>query len=74
MDFELIRKHLGQGLLLMTIVFSIQGPGGRVTDYRIPDLALLMKTHRLAPWPGSGAGESLGPGNRARMMLDRATR
>ena len=45
-----------------------------MTDYRIPDLALLMKTHRLAPWPGSGAGESLGPGSRARMMLDRATR
>jgi len=51
-----------------------EGPGGRVTDYRIPDLAQLMKTHRLAPWPGSGAGESLGPGSRARMMLDRATR
>ena len=44
-----------------------------MTDYRIPDLAMLMKTHRLAPWPGAGT-EGVAPGARAKMMLDRATR
>ena len=29
-----------------------EGPGGRVTDYRINDFAVLIKTHRLAPWSG----------------------
>merc|ERR1719245_988124 len=29
-----------------------EGPGGRVTDYRIPDLAHLMKENRLAPYYG----------------------
>ncbi len=27
-----------------------EGPGGRVTDYRITDLAQLMRDNRLAPW------------------------
>lgn len=51
-----------------------EGPGGRVTDYRIPDLAHLMRTHRLAPWPGPGAGETSKPTARAKQMLDRATK
>ena len=51
-----------------------EGPGGRVTDYRIPDLALLMKTHRLAPWPQRDQVAGDTPGVRARQLLDRATR
>ncbi len=27
-----------------------EGPGGRVTDYRIPDLGELMRANRLSPW------------------------
>ena len=51
-----------------------EGPGGRVTDYRIPDFAHLMRTHRLAPWPGpSAGGETIKPTARAKQMLDRAT-
>eukprot|EP00094_Tigriopus_californicus_P004701 TCALIF_04523-PA protein Name:"Similar to asun Protein asunder homolog (Xenopus tropicalis)" AED:0.24 eAED:0.24 QI:0/0.5/0/1/1/1/3/0/611 len=30
-----------------------EGPGGRVTDYRIPDLCEIMKANRVAPWPGN---------------------
>lgn len=30
-----------------------EGPGGRVTDYRITDLGEIMKANRLAPWPGN---------------------
>jgi len=51
-----------------------EGPGGRVTDYRIPDLAQLMRTHRLAPWPGHSMGETIIPTTRAKHMLDRATK
>ena len=51
-----------------------EGPGGRVTDYRINDFALLIKTHRLAPWGPVQDKPSLAPGTRARHMLDRATR
>ena len=51
-----------------------EGPGGRVTDYRIPDLAHLMKTHKLAPYPGSGLVDNMVPGSKAKMLLDRATR
>jgi hypothetical protein len=29
-----------------------EGPGGRVTDYRIPDFGVLMKSNRLAPYYG----------------------
>merc|ERR1712142_1292946 len=50
-----------------------EGPGGRVTDYRIPDFAHLMRTHRMAPWPGPSAGETIKPISRAKEMLDRAT-
>ena len=28
-----------------------EGPGGRVTDYRITDLGPIMHANRLAPWP-----------------------
>jgi len=48
-----------------------EGPGGRVTDYRIRDLAELMKSNMLAPWPGEGDG---GPGERAVAKVDRFTR
>jgi len=51
-----------------------EGPGGRVTDYRIPDLAHLMRTHRLAPWPGPAQGETIKPTERAKQLLDRATK
>jgi len=51
-----------------------EGPGGRVTDYRIPDLALLMKTHRLAPWPSSSTSDGVSPNTKAKMMLDLATK
>ena len=51
-----------------------EGPGGRVTDYRIQDLGLMMKSHRLAPYPGPSTSEAVAPGHRVRMMLDRATR
>ena len=27
-----------------------EGPGGRITDYRIPDLGEMMRANRLAPW------------------------
>jgi len=47
-----------------------EGPGGRVTDYRIPDLAELMKGNRLAPWPG----EEGQPGEAAKARMDRATK
>ena len=47
-----------------------EGPGGRVTDYRIPDLAELMRCNRLAPWPTSEGN----PGTRARLKMERATR
>merc|ERR1711962_1700727 len=47
-----------------------EGPGGRVTDYRIPDLAELMRCNRLAPWPTSEGN----PGARARLKMERATR
>ena len=50
-----------------------EGPGGRVTDYRINDFAVLIKTHRLAPWSGQET-PGLPPGTRAKHMLDRATR
>ena len=43
-------------------------------DYRINDFALLIKTHRLAPWGPVQDKPSLAPGTRARHMLDRATR
>ena len=53
-----------------------EGPGGRVTDYRINDFALLIKNHRLAPWGPAHPQDkpSLPPGTRAKHMLDRATR
>ena len=52
-----------------------EGPGGRVTDYRIPDLAHLMRTHRLAPWPGPGTqGETVNPTTKAKQMLDMVTK
>lgn len=51
-----------------------EGPGGRVTDYRINDFALLIKTHRLAPWGAGQETPGLSPGTRAKHMLDRATR
>jgi len=47
-----------------------EGPGGRVTDYRIPDLAELMRCNRLAPWPTSEGN----PGARARLKMESATR
>jgi len=47
-----------------------EGPGGRVTDYRIPDLADLMRNNRLAPWPGTEGN----PAGRARTKMERATR
>jgi len=47
-----------------------EGPGGRVTDYRIPDLAELMRANRLAPWPTTEAS----PGGRSRVRMDRMTR
>ena len=47
-----------------------EGPGGRVTDYRIPDLAELMRSNRLAPWPTSEGN----PEARARLKMERATR
>ncbi len=46
-----------------------EGPGGRVTDYRINDIGELMKHNRLAPWPGSGG--SIVPVERARNRLAR---
>lgn len=52
-----------------------EGPGGRVTDYRIPDLAELMKTNRLAPWPTAVSDLTDGrPGELAKTRMDRATR
>jgi len=47
-----------------------EGPGGRVTDYRIPDLADLMRNNRLAPWLGTDNN----PAARARTKMERATR
>jgi len=47
-----------------------EGPGGRVTDYRIRDLAELMKSNMLAPWPGEGGT----PGDRAETKMARFTK
>lgn len=49
-----------------------EGPGGRVTDYRIRDLADVMKANLLAPFPGPT--EDGGPGSRAENKLSRYTK
>merc|ERR1719228_618207 len=52
-----------------------EGPGGRVTDYRIPDLAELMRCNRLAPWPAAANDQADGrPGELGKSRLDRATK
>lgn len=43
------KLQTGLGLIDLTF-FAILGPGGRVSDYRIPDLGELLKLNRLASW------------------------
>jgi len=58
-----------------------EGPGGRITDYRIPDFCQLMKSQLLAPGSNiippdkAGADPQLGgPNLRARSLIERNTR
>ena len=52
-----------------------EGPGGRITDYRITDYGTLMKDNRMAPYYGSVKGqESQQPIEKMRDRIARYTR
>ena len=51
-----------------------EGPGGRVTDYRIPDLGMLMKENRLAPYYGQVKENEKQPLDKMRDRLVRYTK
>jgi len=51
-----------------------EGPGGRVTDYRIRDLAELMRSNMLGPWPGDPGQGAEQPVAKAGEKVDRFTR
>jgi len=57
-----------------------EGPGGRITDYRIPDFCQLMKTQLLAPGSNTIPSDKAvdpqlgGPNLRARSLIERNTR
>ncbi|XP_071817960.1 integrator complex subunit 13-like [Apostichopus japonicus] len=51
-----------------------EGPGGRVTDYRIKDFGAFMKKCRLAPCQEADSEDDVSPIERAKHQLERMTR
>lgn len=48
-----------------------EGPGGRVTDYRIPDFGILMKSNRVAPFFGDPSSKEKQPIDKMRERVAR---
>ena len=51
-----------------------EGPGGRVTDYRVPDFGNLMKSNRMAPYFGEVKAKEVQPLENMRGRLARYTK
>jgi len=51
-----------------------EGPGGRVTDYRVPDFGILMKSNRVAPYFGEVKVKEVQPIEKMRNRLTRHTK
>jgi len=51
-----------------------EGPGGRVTDYRVPDFGILMKSNRVAPYFGEVKTKEVQPIEKMRNRLARHTK
>jgi len=51
-----------------------EGPGGRVTDYRVPDFGQLMKFNRVAPYFGEVKAKEVQPIEKMRTRLARHTK
>merc|ERR1712223_93042 len=51
-----------------------EGPGGRVTDYRIPDFGVIMKSNRLPPFYGEVQDNPQQPLEKMRNRLTRHTK
>jgi len=51
-----------------------EGPGGRVTDYRVPDFGQLMKSNRVAPYFGEVKAKEEQPLDKMRERLARHTK
>lgn len=51
-----------------------EGPGGRVTDYRIKDFGAFMKRNRLAPCQEVDSEDDIAPIESAKEQLERMTR
>ena len=56
------------------IFFFTLGPGGRVTDYRIPDFGVIMKSNRLAPYYGQVKDNEQQPLEKMKERLARFTK
>ena len=54
-------------------IFTL-GPGGRVTDYRIPDFGVIMKSNRLAPFYGEVKDNEQQPLEKMKERLARFTK
>ena len=51
-----------------------EGPGGRVTDYRVPDFGTIMKKNRMAPYFGEVKAKEVQPIENMRNRLARYTK
>lgn len=78
---HMLTSHAGEIFIHSLVTFRsiledppsiIEGPGGRLTDYRIQDFGELMKASRLAPMSCTDTGEP--PLERAKRQLERMTR